>query len=76
VFMITHDVDEALLLADRILLMSTGPGARVAEIVDNPLPKPRARAEIHHDPDYYHAQPPGRFSRQPVQDLSDGGVPQ
>jgi nitrate/nitrite transport system ATP-binding protein len=53
VFMITHDVDEALLLADRILLMSTGPGARIAEIVDNPLPKPRARHEIHHDQRYY-----------------------
>jgi nitrate/nitrite transport system ATP-binding protein len=56
VFMITHDVDEALLLADRILLMSTGPGARIAEIVDNPLPKPRARHEVHHDQRYYRAR--------------------
>ena len=53
VFMITHDVDEALLLADRILLMSTGPGARIAETVGNPLSKPRMRQEIHHDPRYY-----------------------
>ena len=53
VFMITHDVDEALLLADRILLMSNGPGARIAEIVDNPLPKPRERQQVHHDPRYY-----------------------
>ena len=53
VFMITHDVDEALLLADRILLMSNGPGARIAEIVDNPLPKPRERHHVHHDPRYY-----------------------
>ena len=53
VFMITHDVDEALLLADRILLMSTGPAARIAEIVVNPLPKPRERQQIHHDQRYY-----------------------
>jgi nitrate/nitrite transport system ATP-binding protein len=53
VFMITHDVDEAILLADRILLMSNGPAARIAEIVVNPLPRPRARHDIHHDPRYY-----------------------
>jgi nitrate/nitrite transport system ATP-binding protein len=56
VFMITHDVDEALLLADRILLMSTGPGARIAEIVANPLPRPRVRHDLHHDPRYYQAR--------------------
>jgi nitrate/nitrite transport system ATP-binding protein len=53
VFMITHDVDEAILLADRILLMSTGPAARIVELVANPLPKPRRRNEVHHDPRYY-----------------------
>ena len=53
VFMITHDVDEAILLADRILLMSNGPRASIAEVVANPLTKPRARHEIHHDPRYY-----------------------
>jgi nitrate/nitrite transport system ATP-binding protein len=53
VFMITHDVDEAILLADRILLMSNGPRARVAEIVGNTMPRGRQRATLHHDPQYY-----------------------
>ena len=53
VFMITHDVDEAILLADRILLMSNGPQARVAEVVKNTMPRNRQRATLHHDPQYY-----------------------
>jgi nitrate/nitrite transport system ATP-binding protein len=53
VFMITHDVDEAILLADRILLMSNGPRARVAEIVRNTMPRDRQRSTLHHDPQYY-----------------------
>ena len=53
VFMITHDVDEAIYLADRIVLMTNGPGAKLAEIVDNPLPKERARADVHRHPLYY-----------------------
>jgi nitrate/nitrite transport system ATP-binding protein len=53
VFMITHDVDEAILLADRILLMSNGPDACIAEIVQNTLARPRDRHSIHHDPQYY-----------------------
>jgi nitrate/nitrite transport system ATP-binding protein len=53
VFMITHDVDESILLADRILLMSNGPNACIAEVVQNTLPKPRDRHNIHHDPQYY-----------------------
>jgi nitrate/nitrite transport system ATP-binding protein len=60
VFMITHDVDEAILLADRILLMSNGsegPGGYVpggmAETVVNPLPRSRNRAGLHHLPGYY-----------------------
>ncbi len=53
VFMITHDVDEAILLADRVLLMSNGPRARVAEIVRNTMPRDRTRLTIHHDPQYY-----------------------
>ena len=60
VFMITHDVDEAILLADRILLMSNGnetpegyrPGG-IAEVVVNPLPRERTRASLHHLDGYY-----------------------
>ena len=53
VFMITHDVDEAILLADKILLMTNGPEARLAEIVEVTLPRNRTRADIFHDPQYY-----------------------
>ncbi len=60
VFMITHDVDEAILLADRILLMRNGretpagyvPGG-ISEVVTNPLPRDRQRAGLHHLPGYY-----------------------
>lgn len=53
VFMITHDVDEAILLADRILLMSNGPRALVAESVVIDIPRPRERADIIHHDAYY-----------------------
>ena len=53
VFMITHDVDEAIYLADKIVLMTNGPGAVLAEIVENPLPKERSRADVHRHPLYY-----------------------
>jgi nitrate/nitrite transport system ATP-binding protein len=53
VFMITHDVDEAIYLADRIVLMTNGPGAVFAEIVDNPLPKERKRTDVHKHPLFY-----------------------
>ncbi|MEZ5651236.1 MAG: ABC transporter ATP-binding protein [Burkholderiaceae bacterium] len=52
-FMITHDIDEALLLADRIVLMTNGPRARVCEIVQNTLPAGRSRSDMHLHPNYY-----------------------
>ena len=52
VFMVTHDVDEAILLSDRIALMTSGPAARLAEIVDVKLARPRRRSELIDDPEY------------------------
>jgi nitrate/nitrite transport system ATP-binding protein len=52
-FMITHDVDEAIYLADRVVLMTNGPNAVLAEIVENPLPKERQRNDVHRHPLYY-----------------------
>jgi nitrate ABC transporter ATP-binding subunit len=51
--MVTHDVDEALFLADRIALMTKGPRARIAEILEVPFPRPRERAVVLEHPDYY-----------------------
>ncbi len=52
-FMITHDVDEAIYLADKIFLMTNGPNAVLAEVVENPLPKDRVRIDLHRHPLYY-----------------------
>jgi nitrate/nitrite transport system ATP-binding protein len=46
VMMITHDVDEAVLLSDRIVMMTNGPAAGIGEILDVPLPRPRNRLEL------------------------------
>jgi len=53
VFMITHDVDEAILLSDRIFLMTNGPKANIAEAVVVDIPRPRNRGDIIHHPGYY-----------------------
>jgi nitrate ABC transporter ATP-binding subunit len=53
VVMVTHDVDEALYLADRLILMTDGPAARVGEILSVPFPRPRERAAVLDHPDYY-----------------------
>lgn len=52
VFMVTHDVDEAILLSDRIALMTNGPEAELAEIIEVTVPRPRTRAELIDSPDY------------------------
>ncbi len=51
--MVTHDVDEALLLADRVVMMTNGPNARVGKILDVTLPRPRSRKALLEHPDYY-----------------------
>lgn len=53
VFMVTHDVDEAILLSDRILLMSAGPEAHITETVEVTIPRPRSRTTIIEDSSYY-----------------------
>jgi len=52
VFMVTHDVDEAILLSDKIALMTNGPGAQLAEIIDVKIPRPRSREAIIENPEY------------------------
>lgn len=80
VFMITHDIDEAILLADRILLMSNGPFARVAESVEITIPRPRSRTGIVEHPNYYAirnhlVQFLGQRSRE-LSGIPSGGEPQ
>ncbi|BCL35504.1 nitrate ABC transporter ATP-binding protein [Nostoc sp. MS1] len=53
VLMITHDIDEALFLADRVVMMTNGPAAQIGEILDIPFARPRNRRRIMEDPAYY-----------------------
>ena len=53
VVMVTHDVDEALYLADRLILMTDGPSARVGETLSVPFPRPRERVAVLEHPQYY-----------------------
>ena len=50
---VTHDVDEAILLADRVVMMSNGPNARIGNIMKVDLPRPRSRKALLSHPDYY-----------------------
>ncbi|WRH68828.1 MAG: nitrate ABC transporter ATP-binding protein [Planktothrix sp. GU0601_MAG3] len=59
VLMITHDIDEALFLADRLVMMTNGPAAQIGEILDIPFSRPRNRAKITEDPRYYELRKPG-----------------
>lgn len=54
VIMITHDVDEAILLSDKIVMMTNGPAATIGEILDIKLPRPRDRLELADNPEYAH----------------------
>ncbi len=53
VLMITHDIDEALFLADKLVMMTNGPAAKIGEVMEIPFPRPRDRARIMEDPEYY-----------------------
>ncbi|MBM0742509.1 ATP-binding cassette domain-containing protein [Phormidium sp. CLA17] len=53
VMMITHDIDEALFLADRIVMMTNGPAAKIGEIMEVHFPHPRNRTQMMEDPAYY-----------------------
>jgi len=54
--MVTHDVDEAVLLSDRIVMMTNGPAATVGKILDVDLPRPRERVSISESPEYNHCR--------------------
>ncbi len=52
IVMVTHDIEEAIFLSDRVVVMNNGPAATIKEIVDVPLPRPRNKKDIVHDPRY------------------------
>ena len=54
VVMVTHDVDEAVLLSDKIVMMTNGPAATIGEVLTVDLPRPRRRVELAEDPQYVH----------------------
>ena len=54
VVMVTHDVDEAVLLSDKIVMMTNGPAATIGEVLSVDLPRPRKRVELAEDPQYVH----------------------
>jgi len=53
VILITHSIEEALLLSDKIVMMTRGPAARIAKVLDVPFPRPRKREELDQYPEYH-----------------------
>lgn len=53
VLMITHDIDEALLLSDRLVMMTNGPAAKIGEVMEIPFERPRVRSRLMENPKYY-----------------------
>jgi bicarbonate transport system ATP-binding protein len=51
--MVTHDVDEAVLLSDRIVMLTNGPGSKIGNILEVDIPRPRQRMDVVHHPSYY-----------------------
>jgi len=62
---VTHDVDEAILLADRVIMMTNGPNARIGKVMEVDLPRPRSRKQLLEHPDYY------RYRGEVLQFLED-----
>ena len=56
VVMVTHDVDEAVLLSDRIVMLTNGPAATIGEVLAVDIPRPRNRVDLAEDPAYVHAR--------------------
>ncbi len=56
VVMVTHDVDEAVLLSDKVVMMTNGPAATIGEVLQVPLPRPRNRVELAENPNYQHCR--------------------
>jgi len=50
--MVTHDIDEAIYLADRVMVMTDGPAATIREVIPIPLARPREKRSVMHDPRY------------------------
>ncbi len=70
VIMITHDVDEAVLLSDRIVMMTNGPSATVGEILTVDLPRPRDRVALADDPHYHKLRQ--QVLRLPLREAAQG----
>jgi nitrate ABC transporter ATP-binding subunit len=83
VLMITHDVDEAIFLSDKIILMTNGPAARIGEILDVTLPRPREREELLDNPEYdrlrkhllHYLAKGGHVRKAPAKKLSAATLP-